>query len=81
MAASAPWDRVHIDYGEWKNHHFLVLVDAFCKWPEVKVMSTTTTRMIVNTFLRLTDILESLFRTMVRNSPLLNLQIFSSRTT
>ena len=46
---AAPWDRVHIDYGEWKNHHFLVLVDAFSKWPEVKVVSTTTTRMTVNT--------------------------------
>ena len=45
---NAPWDRVHIDYGEWKNHHFLVLIDSFSKWPEVKVVSTTTTRMTVN---------------------------------
>ena len=41
---SGPWERVHIDYGEWNNHHFLVLVDAFSKWPEVKLVSTTTSR-------------------------------------
>ena len=26
---NAPWERVHIDYDEWNNHHFLVLVDSF----------------------------------------------------
>ena len=26
---NAPWERVHVDYGEWNNHHFFVLVDAF----------------------------------------------------
>ena len=41
---NAPWERVHIDYGEWHNHHFLVLVDAFSKWPEVKLVTTTTSR-------------------------------------
>ena len=32
---------MHIDYGEWNNHH---LVDAFSKWPEVKLVSSTTSR-------------------------------------
>ena len=41
---SGPWERVHIDYGEWNNHHFFILVDAFSKWPEVKLVSTTTSR-------------------------------------
>ena len=41
---SGPWERMHIDYGEWNNHHFFVLVDAFSKWPEVKLVSTTTSR-------------------------------------
>jgi len=45
---NAPWDRVHIDFGEWNNHHFLVLVDAFSKWSEVRVVLTTTTKMTVN---------------------------------
>jgi len=24
-----PWERVHIDYGQWDNYHFFVLVHAF----------------------------------------------------
>ena len=43
-----PWERVHIDYGQWGNYHFFVLVDAFSKWPEIKLVSTTTTRMTIN---------------------------------
>ena len=45
---NGPWERVHVDYGEWNNHHFLVLVDTFSKWPEVKVTSTTTAKMTIN---------------------------------
>eukprot|EP00731_Ephydatia_muelleri_P009464 Em0005g50a len=44
---SSPWDRVHIDYGEYKGTHFFVLVDAYSKWPEVREMSTTTTQRTV----------------------------------
>ena len=45
---NGPWERVHVDNGECNNHHFLVLVDAFSKWPEVKVTSTTTANMTIN---------------------------------
>eukprot|EP00731_Ephydatia_muelleri_P032647 Em0024g191a len=41
---SAPWDRVHVDFGEWNKRHFLVMVDAYSKWPEVRVMSSTTSQ-------------------------------------
>ena len=41
---STPWERVHIDFGEWNKNNLLVLVDAFSKWPEVKLMSSTTTQ-------------------------------------
>ena len=41
---SAPWKRVHIDYGEWNKVEFLVMVDTFSKWPEVKIVSSTTTQ-------------------------------------
>jgi transposase InsO family protein len=37
------WERVHIDFGECDKKHFLVVVDAFSKWPEVRYMSSTTT--------------------------------------
>ena len=39
---NSPWDRVHIDFGEWHGRHFLVVVDAYSKWPEVRYMSSTT---------------------------------------
>ena len=34
-----PWRRIHVDYaGPFESHMFLVVVDAFSKWPEVVVM-------------------------------------------
>ena len=45
---SAAWDRIHIDYGQWGNKHFLVIVDAFSKWPEVKLVSSTTTQRTID---------------------------------
>ena len=53
---SAAWDRIHIDYGQWGNKHFLVIVDAFSKWPEVKLVSSTTTQ-------RTIDVLQEVFAT------------------
>ena len=41
---NAPWERVHVDFGEWNKTNLLVLVDTFSKWPEVKLMSSTTTQ-------------------------------------
>ena len=39
----APWKRVHVDLaGPFLGHMFFVAVDAHSKWPEVEVMSTTT---------------------------------------
>ena len=38
-----PWYRVHIDFaGPFMNSMFLVAVDAHSKWPEVYIMSSTT---------------------------------------
>ena len=39
-----PWDRIHVDFGDWRGTHFLVVVDAHSKWPEVWVMHSTTTQ-------------------------------------
>lgn len=42
--ASEVWSRVHIDYaGPFQEHNFLVIVDSFSKWPEIFVMTSTTT--------------------------------------
>lgn len=53
---AAHWDRIHIDCGEWEKKHFLVVVDAFSKWPEVRYRSTTMTS-------RTIDVLEEVFAT------------------
>jgi hypothetical protein len=38
-----PWKRVHIDYaGPFQGHMFLVVVDAYSKWPEVIPVQSTT---------------------------------------
>ncbi|KAK6764770.1 hypothetical protein RB195_024917 [Necator americanus] len=39
-----PWDRIHIDYaGPLNGRMYLVLVDAYSKWPEVFEMSSSST--------------------------------------
>ena len=40
---SGPWQRVHIDFaGPLDNYYFLIVVDAFSKWPEVFRMKEAT---------------------------------------
>ena len=37
-----PWDRVHIDFAEYKSEMFFVAVDSYSKWLEVTLMKSTT---------------------------------------
>ena len=37
-----PWERLHIDHAQWGKHLLLILVDAFAKWPEVHLVSSTS---------------------------------------
>ena len=39
---SAPWERVHVDFASHQGRSYLVLVDAFSKWPEIEEMHGTT---------------------------------------
>ena len=40
---SKPWSQVHIDFaGPFLNRFFLVIVDAFSKWPEIIEMNCST---------------------------------------
>ncbi|XP_060547811.1 uncharacterized protein K02A2.6-like [Pantherophis guttatus] len=39
-----PWSRIHIDFaGPFHRQTFMVVVDAFSKWLEIKLMKATTT--------------------------------------
>lgn len=41
---SCPWQRLHLDFARpFQGHMFPVVVDAFSQWPEVRVMTSTTT--------------------------------------
>ena len=40
-----PWQRIHIDFcGPFRGQMYLVIVDAYSKWPEVIRMSSTTSQ-------------------------------------
>ena len=44
---NTPWDRIHMDFGEYNSKHFLVVIDAYSKWPEVRLMSSTSASCLV----------------------------------
>ena len=40
---TAPWQRVHVDFATCQSNHYLIMVDAHSKWPEVVGPMKTTT--------------------------------------
>ena len=43
-----PWQRLHIDFaGPYRRKMWMLLVDAFSKWPEVRMMESTTTEAVI----------------------------------
>ena len=38
-----PGERVHIDFAELKDSHYLLVIDAYSKWPDVFPMGSNTT--------------------------------------
>lgn len=40
---NGPWQRVHLDFAQYRQDHFMVMVDAHSKWPEVIHMPHGTT--------------------------------------
>jgi hypothetical protein len=52
-SSDIPWERVHVDFFMYQRQNYLLLVDAFSKWPEVfKMISTTAS----STISRLKDV-------------------------
>ena len=51
---SKPWSRIHIDFaGPLHGQMYLVIVDAFSKWPEIVEMTSSTTTSTINVLQRL----------------------------
>ncbi|XGW28165.1 hypothetical protein V3C99_008177 [Haemonchus contortus] len=49
-----PWSRIHVDFaGPIHGKMFLIVVDAYSKWPEVIEMSTTTSKATIRQLSRL----------------------------
>ncbi|XP_062710659.1 uncharacterized protein K02A2.6-like [Aedes albopictus] len=47
--AQSPWERIHIDFaGPVNGLHFLVVIDAFSKWPEISIVRSPTTAAVIN---------------------------------
>ena len=48
--AEGPFQRVHVDYaGPFMGSYFFILVDAFSKWPEVRIVNNITKETTINT--------------------------------
>ena len=47
--ATKPWKRIHLDFaGPHLGRHFLIVVDAYSKYPDVISMSSTTYRQTIS---------------------------------
>ncbi|KMQ84563.1 hypothetical protein RF55_17547 [Lasius niger] len=54
---TVPWSRLHLDFaGPFQGHKFLIVVDSFSKYTEVREMSTTTATATI-------DVLRDMFAT------------------
>ncbi|XP_039747900.1 uncharacterized protein K02A2.6-like [Pararge aegeria] len=48
IVPSRPWSRIHIDFaGPFMNKTFLIVVDAFSKWPEVLMTNSTNSASVI----------------------------------
>ena len=39
---SNPWHRIHIDFAEYEKKHYLIVLDAHSRWPEIFYMPQNT---------------------------------------
>ena len=48
MIPQHPWQRVHVDHAHFGRHLLLVAVDAYSKWPEVHIVSSTSAQQTID---------------------------------
>lgn len=48
ITPTRPWSRIHIDFaGPFHNKHFLIIVDAYSRWPELFMVNNTTSATVM----------------------------------
>ena len=52
MGPSNQWHRIHVDYAEDENRHYVIIVDAHSRWPEIFLMARNTSFTATITTLR-----------------------------
>ena len=49
-----PWQRLHIDFaGPFLGHTYLIVIDAYSKWPEIVPMQSTTTQCTIKALMKI----------------------------
>jgi len=48
MISQHPWQRVHVDHAHFGGRLLLVAVDAYSKWPEVHIVSSTSAQQTID---------------------------------
>ena len=48
MIPQLPWQRVHVDHAHFGGHLLLVAVDAYSKWLEVHIVSSTSAQQTID---------------------------------
>ncbi|KAK2577914.1 hypothetical protein KPH14_011859 [Odynerus spinipes] len=52
--ATFPYERIHIDFaGPFKGYNFLIVVDAYSKWPEVHIMNNISAKSTIEKYLEI----------------------------
>ncbi|XP_055714375.1 uncharacterized protein K02A2.6-like [Phlebotomus papatasi] len=51
--SNKPWQRIHMDFAQWKGENFLLINDSFSKWPEIIQMKSTTAEATISVLLEI----------------------------
>ena len=50
LVPQQPWERIHVDHATYGKHLLLVATDVFSKWPEVRLVSSTSAQQNIEKF-------------------------------
>ena len=76
--ANGPWERIHIDFFHFGGRTFLIVVDAFSKWVEIKEMSSTDSQKVQKTLKQIFEMFGDPFLLVADNGPPFNSASFKN---